>query len=80
MLSKHAGLCGFESVVLCIEVLRLKRAVINIVVAGDLAAVVSVEFYDLGEIVVDSIKFKILFPAPFDRFRQSLSGSAGPED
>lgn len=68
MLSKHAGLCGFESVVLCIEVLRLKRAIINIVVAGDLATIVSVEFYNLGEIVVDCVKFKILFPTPFDSF------------
>ena len=40
---------------LCIEVLRLKRAVIYIVVAGDFAAVVSVEFNNLREIVAKAL-------------------------
>ena len=64
---------------LCIEVLRLKRAVINIVVAGDFAAVVSVEFNNLREIVIDGIELKVLFPAPVHCFCECLSGAAGPE-
>jgi hypothetical protein len=41
---------------------------------------VSVEFYDFRKVVIDGIKFKILFPAPFDSFRQSFAGAAGPEN
>ena len=40
----------------------------------------SVEFYDFRKVVIDGIKFKILFPAPFDSFRQSFAGAAGPEN
>jgi hypothetical protein len=47
---------------------RQQHPVINIVVAGYLAAVVFVEFYDFRKVVIDGIKFKILFPAPFDSF------------
>ena len=43
-------------------------------------AVVSVEFDDFRKVVIDGIKFKILFTAPFDSFRQSFAGVAGPED
>lgn len=43
-------------------------------------AFVSVEFYDFRKVVIDGIKFKILFPAPFDSFRQSFAGAAGPEN
>lgn len=32
------------------------------------------------QIVIDSIEFKILFPAPFDSFRQCIPGTTGPED
>ena len=45
-----------------------------------LAAVVFVEFDDFRKVVIDGIKFKILFPAPFDSFRQSFTGAAGPEN
>ena len=55
------------------------HTVIDIVVAGDFAAVVSVEFDDFRKIVVDCIEFKVLFTTPFDSFRQSLPGAAGPE-
>ena len=40
----------------------------------------SVEFDDFRKVVIDSIKFKILFPAPFDSFRQSFADAAGPEN
>ena len=40
----------------------------------------SVEFDDFRKVVIDGIKFKILFPAPFDSFRQSFAGAAGPEN
>lgn len=40
----------------------------------------SVEFYDFRKVVIDGIKFKILFPAPFDSFRQSFAGTAGLEN
>ena len=40
----------------------------------------SVEFYDFRKVVIDSIKFKVLFPAPFDSFRQGFTGAAGPEN
>lgn len=40
----------------------------------------SIEFDDFRKVVIDGIKFKILFPAPFDRFRQSFAGTAGPEN
>ena len=40
----------------------------------------TVVFYNLWQIVVDSIKFKILFPAPFNGFRQCITGTTGPED
>ncbi len=43
-------------------------------------AVVAIEFYDFRKIVINCIKFKILFPAPFDSFRQSFAGTAGPEN
>ena len=39
-----------------------------------------IEFDDLRQIVIDCIKFKILFPAPFNGFRQGFSGTAGPEN
>ncbi len=39
-----------------------------------------VEFDDFRKVVIDGIKFKILFPAPFDSFRQSFTGAAGPEN
>ena len=45
-----------------------------------LAAVVFVEFDDFRKVVIDGIKFKILFQAPFDSFRQSFTGAAGPEN
>ena len=32
------------------------------------------------KIVINCIKFKILFPAPFDSIRQSFTGAAGPEN
>lgn len=54
--------------------------VINIVVAGNLAAVVSVEFDDLREIVVYCIEFKVLFTTPFGCFRQSFPGAADLEN
>ena len=40
----------------------------------------SIEFDDFRKIVINCIKFKILFPAPFDSFRQSFAGAAGPEN
>ena len=40
----------------------------------------SIEFDDFRKIVVNCIKFKILFPAPFDSFRQSFAGAAGTEN
>lgn len=66
--------------VLCLNCFRKEHTVIYIVVAGDFAAVVSVEFYNLWEIIIYSIKFKVLFPTPFDCFRQSFPSTAGPED
>lgn len=47
----------------------IHHPVINIVVAGNLAAVVSVEFDDPWEISVDCIEFKVLLTTPFDSFR-----------
>jgi len=41
---------------------------------------VSVKFNDFRKVVIDGIKFKVLFPAPFDSFRQSFAGAAGPEN
>ena len=41
--------------------------VIKIVITGNLPAVVSIEFYAFRKIVINCIKFKILFPAAFDR-------------
>jgi hypothetical protein len=41
---------------------------------------VSIEFDDFRKIVINCIKFKILFPAPFDSFRQSFAGAASPEN
>ena len=40
----------------------------------------SVEFYDFRKVVIYGIKFKVLFPTPFDSFRQSLASAAGPEN
>ena len=40
----------------------------------------SVEFYDFRKVVIHGIKFKVLFPAPFDSFRQSFAGAAGLEN
>ena len=40
----------------------------------------SIEFDDFRKIVINCIKFKILFPAPFDSFRQSFAGAASPEN
>ena len=78
MQNKHKGIAPLRGLCLC--VFRKQHPVINIVVAGYLAAVVSVEFYDFRKVVIDGIKFKILFPAPFDSFRQSFAGAAGPEN
>ena len=50
------------------------------VITGNLPAVVSIEFDDFRKIVINCIKFKILFPAPFDSFRQGFAGAAGPEN
>lgn len=47
----------------------IHHPVINIVVAGNLVAVVSVEFDDPREIIVDCIEFKVLFRTPFNSFR-----------
>lgn len=59
---------------------HLHHPVINVVVAGNLSAVVSVEFYNLWEIVINSIKFQILFPTPIDSLCQSIAGAASPEN
>lgn len=59
---------------------HLHHPVINVVVAGNLSAVVSIEFDNLRKIVVDGIKFKILLPTPFDSLCQSISGAASPEN
>lgn len=40
----------------------------------------SIEFDDFRKVVIDGIKFKILFTAPFDSFRQSFTGAAGLEN
>ena len=40
----------------------------------------SIEFDDFRKIIINCIKFKILFPAPFDSIRQSFTGAAGPEN
>lgn len=40
----------------------------------------SIEFDDFRKVVIYGIKFKILFTAPFDSFRQSFAGAAGPEN
>lgn len=74
---KKQGIAPIQG--LCLNCFRKQHPIINIVVAGNFAAVVSVEFYDLREIVVDCIEFEVLFATPFDSFRQSLSGAAGPE-
>ena len=76
--NKHKGIAPLR--VLCLCVFRKQHPVVDIVIAGYLAAVVSVEFYDFRKVVIDGIKFKILFPAPFDSFRQSFAGTAGPEN
>lgn len=55
--------------VLCLNCFWQEHPVINVVVAGNLAAVVSVKFDDLREIVIDGIEFKVLFTAPFDCFQ-----------
>lgn len=59
---------------------HLHHPVINVVVAGNLSAVVSIEFDNLRKIAVDGIKFKILLPTPFDSLCQSISGAASPEN
>lgn len=40
----------------------------------------TVVFNNLWQIVIDSNKFKILFPTPFNGFRQCITGTTGPED
>ena len=51
-----------------ISIFRQQQPVINIVVAGYLANVVSIEFYDFRKVIIEGIKFKIMFSAPFDSF------------
>lgn len=67
-------------VYLCLCTFREQHSVINIVITGNFPAIVSVEFNDFRQIVIDCIKFKILFPAPFNCFRQGFSGTAGSEN
>ena len=54
--------------------------VVNVVIAGDLPGVVAVLLNDLREIIVDSIKLQMQFPAPGDSILQGLADTAGPED
>ena len=64
--NKHKGIAPLR--VLCLCVFRKQHPVINIVVAGYLAAVVSVEFYDFRKVV-------IAFPF-LEIFNQCLVGLA----
>ena len=66
--------------VLCLNCVRQQHPVINIVITGNLAAVVSIQFNNLRKIVIDRIKFKILLFTPFDSFQQSVAGTTGPEN
>ena len=54
--------------------------VVNIVIAGNLAGVVAIFLDNLWEIIIDSIKLQVQFPAPGDSIFQGLAGAAGPED
>lgn len=76
--NEHKGIAPLR--VLCLCVFRKQHPVVDIVITGNLPAVVSIEFDDFRKIVINCIKFKILFMAPFDCFRQSLAGAAGPEN
>ncbi len=64
--NKHKGIAPLR--VLCLCVFRKQHPVVDIVITGNLPAVVSIEFDDFRKIVINCIKFKILFPAPFDSF------------
>ena len=61
--NKHKGIAPLR--VLCLCVFRKQHPVVDIVITGNLPAVVSIEFDDFRKIVINCIKFKILFPAPF---------------
>ena len=60
--------------------IRQKCPVINVVVAGDLAGVVSILFHYLRKIVVYSIKLQGIGLAPGDSKVKGFSGTARPED
>ncbi|MBB2181776.1 hypothetical protein H0486_02640 [Lachnospiraceae bacterium MD1] len=57
-----------------------KISIVTIPVTSYLSAIATIEFHDFWKVVIDGIKFKVLFSAPFDCFRQSVPGAAGPED
>ena len=76
--NKHKGIAPLR--VLCLCVFRKQHPVVDIVITGNLPAVVSIEFDDFRKIVINCIKFKILFPVPFDSFWQGFPRTASPEN
>lgn len=54
--------------------------IINIIITGNLPAIVTIIFNNLWEIIINGIKFKPLVLTPFDCFRQSITDTTGSED
>ena len=59
---------------------RQNHLIIDIVITRYLTTVISIFFNNLGKIVVDSIKLKVMVVAPADGMIKCFTGSAGPED
>ena len=58
----------------------MQHFIVNIVITGDLPAVVAVKGNDFREIVIYGVKFKALLPAPVHSVCQGVPGTAGPQD